>query len=126
MNRTIVINSLPARPVVFPPELVVITPHSAAADALGVRQRTLFDLGRDILKKGGYRIASESESFAYLKRSISVVDPSADPTGLAKRVRTIINTLLRTGISMDALEQLGSQHAKQVARIGREYERQLN
>lgn len=125
MNRTLITSPLPETPDHIPPGMLVVTPHFAAAETLCTRRLRLFDLATNILKQAGFDVPSEFESFTYLKQAISCVELAADPTALATRVGKILQTLLRTGIDKDELEERGSEQVKQLARIAREYERLL-
>lgn len=125
MNRTLITSPLPETPDDIPPGMLVVTPHFAAAETLCTRRLRLFDIAKNILKQACLEVPSEFESFTYLKRAISFVEPDADPTALAARVRKILQTLLRTGIDKDDLEERGSEQVKQLARIARKYERLL-
>lgn len=126
MNRILKTGPFPPPSVNIPSGTLVITPHTAAADTLGARKITLYDLASEQLQKAGLAIASEFKSFGTLKEAITQVEPYADPRALAARVRTILRTLVRTGVDVDELEARGSEQVKQLARIAREYEVRLN
>ncbi len=124
--RVIRTNPFPCPPVELETGMQVVTPHSAAADALGVARVSLVDLAGGVLKAAGFGVASGIEAFTDLKTAVSNVVPRSDTAALAVRIRTVLNTVLRTGISFEQLEMHGSVRTRQVAGIAREYEGLLN
>ncbi|MBK8464924.1 MAG: PD-(D/E)XK nuclease family protein [Chloracidobacterium sp.] len=103
----------------------VVTPHRAAALAFGLTSRSLHALASEILLNSGISIASQIDASVTLKQAISATVSGGDPKALAVRIKQILETVLRTGIDIDALEAHGSSQVKQLARIAREYQRRL-
>lgn len=106
-------------------DALVITPHRAAASSLGVSYCNLPRLAREVLRKRGITVASAVLARYILKKVISRNYPDADPSGIASRIREILQTVLRTGIDVDQLIEIGSPRVRQLGVITKAYRDEL-
>ena len=91
---------------------LVVTPHRAAAERLGVPHVSLRSLAERRLRVENIGVASHLTALNALKAAIYRVDSRLDPVAEAGRIGEILGTVLRTGIDLDSLRDHGS------ARVG--------
>jgi hypothetical protein len=121
MPRFLHIGPYPAVPTDIPDGMIVVTPHRAAASAIGVGSTTLRQLARKTVRNGGLRIASAVYARHTLKQAIAEVLPGRDAAAFASRIRQILETVLRTGIDADELIARGSTRVRELGKITRAY-----
>lgn len=107
-------------------DVLVITPHRAAATALGVAHYNLPRLAQSVLRESsGLTVAPNALARHTLKRVIAETVKNADPGSMAVRLKTILETVLRTGIDVDALIEKGSPRVRELGVITKKYKAEL-
>lgn len=125
MSRILQIGPFPDVPATIPDGCIVVTPHAAAARTLNVKKRTLENLARAVVRTGGLMPASPLAAGRILKATVRDLVPNVSPSSFTARIRQILETILRTGIDIEALRENGSPQIEQVARITAEYRSRL-
>lgn len=104
----------------------VITPHRAAASALGESYFSLPRLAREVLRTcRGLSVAPDVLARHTLKSVIARVLPEADPGSIATRLREILKTVLRIGIDINSLIEHGSPRVRELGVITKAYRAEL-
>jgi len=125
MSRILRIDPFPEIHGDIPSGCITVTPHSAAARALGVRKQTLIGLARSVLKTRNVHIASQLAATKILKATVRELAPNVSSSSFVARVKQILETILRTGVDIEALRANGSPRIGQVAQIAAEYRLRL-
>ena len=126
MTRTLITSPFPSPIDAQVGDVVVITPHRAAATALGASYYSLPRLAQRVLRESrGLTVAPNVFARHTLKRVIAGAIKNADPGSMAARLKTILQTVLRTGIDVDALIERGSPRVRELGIITKEYKAEL-
>ncbi|MBK7931983.1 MAG: hypothetical protein IPK01_00520 [Acidobacteria bacterium] len=126
MTRILNISSCPNPSDVDCSGVLVITPHRAAASALGKAYYSLPRLARGVLKEArGLELATDIMARHTLKGVLAKTIKNADPGSMAVRLKTIMQTVLRTGIDVDALIERGSPRVLELGLITKAYKAEL-
>src|ERR1035437_4099278 len=125
MTRHLHTDPFPGVPGKVPTDVVVITPHRAAAAALGVPYRSLPGLAREVIRKKGLAVAPPVHARHTLKRVIGRTTAIKDTSSYVRRIREILETILRTGIDTNDLARYGSTRVRELPTITREYREEL-
>ncbi len=125
MTRKICVDPFPIAPVSIPPDSVVITPHAATADALGVVHRSLLSIATDILCKNRIGVATDMAARHLLKWAINEISPESDSGAAAARIAPVLETVLRTGIDTGGMRRHGSSSVCRFADIAEAYQKKL-
>ncbi len=125
MTRKIYVDPFPIVPAFLPLDAIVVTPHAAAADAVGVVRRSLRSIAKEYLAEKRIGVASEMSARHLLKAAIREVSPRSDASAVAARIAPVLETVLRTGIETDVLRKQGSSNVRQFADIADKYKKKL-
>lgn len=106
-------------------DMLVLTPHQAAARALGVPHVKLETLARRLLAANGLGIASPLKARQMLGTAIRRRTEERDVSGYAGLISETLATILRTGIDTAKLMQHGSPRVRVLAAVADEYVRML-
>ncbi|MBX3244842.1 MAG: PD-(D/E)XK nuclease family protein [Acidobacteria bacterium] len=106
-------------------DILVLTPHPAAARALGVPHIKLETLAARLLAENGLGIASAVKSRQLLRTAVRRRTEESDVSGYAGLISETLATILRTGIDTDRLMQHGSGRVRVLAAVAAEYVRLL-
>lgn len=117
----ILYTAIPAAPPDYR-QFEVITPHPAAARALGAPHRSLQTLARSIVNAHGFQIAPRLTARRLLRNAVARVregtgDGRSEFEALAVRLSPMLKTVLRTGINTERLRKFGSRRAIELAEV---------
>ena len=105
MNRSVVLGQQPK----FDQDIVtVLTPNKLAAKALGVQHRSLLRLAKQHLSEQGLAIAPSFLSTQLLVKAASTIGLD-DPEGEARALQSSLQTVLKSGVVLEALRAKGSR-----------------
>lgn len=125
MTRILKTSTIPDASEFTLEDFKVLTPHRAAAKALGVNAKSLETLARRVVREHGYTIAPSMYAYGTLRRAVREVVGTADAGAVASRISQILKTVLRTGIDVGLLKEHGSAQVKELAAVAEEYRRRL-
>lgn len=126
MIRTIYVDPSPVLPALLPKDAVIVTPHAATADVLGVVHRSLRSIATEILMQNRIGVASDMTSRHLLKAAIFETGHGSDAGAVAARIAPVLETVLRTGIRTDVLSEKGSANAGRFVDIVDRYRKKLS
>jgi RecB family exonuclease len=103
-------------------EIEVITPHPAAARAVGAPHRSLQAFARAIVNAHDFQIAPQLVARRLLRNAVARVregtrDGRSEFEALAARLSPMLKTALRTGVDTGRLRQFGSRRAAELADV---------
>ncbi len=107
------------------PDVCVLTPHPAAARALGVPHIKLETIAARRLAANGFGIASPIKARQMLRAAIRRRTEERDVSGYAGLISETLATILRTGINTAKLLEHGSPRVRVLAAVADEYVRLL-
>lgn len=125
MTRKICVDPFPIVPASVPPDAVIVTPHPAAADALGIVHTSLLTIATGFLCKKSIGVASDMAARHLLKAAIHEISPGSDSGAVAARIAPVLETVLRTGIDTGVIRRHGSPSVRRFADIAERYKKKL-
>ncbi|CAN5559025.1 hypothetical protein BH10ACI3_BH10ACI3_10160 [soil metagenome] len=125
MPRIIRTEPFPQKPDAIAEDALLITPHRAAAEALGRPYRTLPSLARQVLRTRGIAVAPAVVARHSLKMAIFRAYPDADTSSTAMRISEILRTVLRTGIDIEQLIEQNSPRVRQLGIVAKAYSQEI-
>lgn len=125
MSRILITDPFPVRPSGVPPDVLVITPHHSVAASLGVPSKSLRTWAKKILRQNSIGIASPMTASMALKASVQEIVGGRETAATARNMREMLGAILRSGIDVEHLGEIGSGRVRPLARVAREYVRRL-
>ena len=123
MSRSLVVN-LP-RYFSVPNHLQVITPTKAIARTLNISHYSLESLAEIVVRKQGWTIASSLMAHRLLLEAIRETQDNQDIEGITRLVTPTLNSLLRSGVDLNALQKYPSVRIQQLAKLALVYQKKL-
>jgi ATP-dependent helicase/DNAse subunit B len=121
MSRFLITDSFPKPPPEIPADTIVVAPHSRIGRSLGVPTISLQSIAKDLLKRASLGIATPIRAAESLRLAVRETNGNADAAAVAMHNREIIAAMLRSGIDLAKLSEVGSVRAKAAARIASRY-----
>ena len=121
MSRSLVVN-LP-RYFSVPNDLQVITPTKAIARTLNISHYSLENLAEIAVRKQGWTIASSLMAHRLLHKAIRETQDNKDVEGIARLFTPTLNSLLRSGVDLNALQQYPSVRIQRLAKLALVYQK---
>ena len=121
MARTLKTGHIPKDRCPIPSGSLVLTPHRAAAEHLGVPHVSLRSVAERILRRENIGVASHLTALHALKAAIKRIAPKLDAAAEADRLSQILRTVLRIGIDLSSLRHHGSPRARFLADVAEIY-----
>ncbi|HEX7004747.1 MAG TPA: PD-(D/E)XK nuclease family protein [Trueperaceae bacterium] len=103
----------------------LILPNRQAARSLGVPYRSLEGLAQGVIRSRGVRIAPKVVAHRMLRLAVVRSGAGSDPGGIARAAESTLRELLRAGVDLDALGQVGNRRVERLAAIAVSYRRLL-
>ncbi|MGK7938195.1 MAG: PD-(D/E)XK nuclease family protein [Xenococcaceae cyanobacterium] len=123
MSRSLVVN-LP-RYFSVPNHLQVITPTKAIARTLNISHYSLESLAEIAVRKQGWTIASSLMAHRLLHKAIRETQDNKDVEGIARLFTPTLNSLLRSGVDLNALQKYPSVRIQKLAKLALVYQKRL-
>ena len=121
MSRFLITDQFPKPPTELAPDLLVVAPHSRIGRVLGMSTVSLQSIAKDMLKRNGLGIATPIRAAESLRRAVRETNGNVDAAAVAAHNREIIAAMLRSGVDLAKLSEIGSDRAKTAARIASRY-----
>jgi RecB family exonuclease len=122
MSRVLFTSPFPSPPAGLPADVVVLTPHPQAADAIGAPHVSMRTLATERLAKEGLVPATPVRASILLKRAVRETVSARDAAAVARRFKQIVETVMRTGIDADALVRFGSARVRHLGLAAARYQ----
>ncbi|MBD2093300.1 PD-(D/E)XK nuclease family protein [Microcoleus sp. FACHB-1515] len=128
MSRTLYLTSAfsdAVREIAAAPNLRSVTATPQAARLFDQPHCSLKQLAQEICQRHGLHIASAIASHRSLSSTIRKQSPTIDVAGMAERIQPAIATILRSGVSLQALAARTSERIRSLAELAIAYQAQL-
>ncbi|MFN6965068.1 MAG: PD-(D/E)XK nuclease family protein [Pyrinomonadaceae bacterium] len=123
MQRTLITDPIPARPVELSNDRIVITPSPAAAASLGVQCLRLESYAGRALRRAGVGIATSIQAAEALRLALKGAGAGGPhAAGALRAVRAALGDILRAGVDVDRLQSAAeSPRIAEIAAIAKRY-----
>ena len=108
-----------------PDNLQVITPTKAIARTISTPHYSLESLAETAVRKQGWAIASSLMAHRLLREAVRETEDSQNIEGVVSLVTPTLNSLFRSGIDLNALQQYPSIRVQKLAALALTYQQKL-